>query len=128
MAESLWGAIAEPALVQSPLFIIREQAGILTTATNGELFGQVIAVGTHQCVAAYGLDIVVPALENYTYSVAQLEFPPAHFYPATLRDSTRQTVHEVKDEQAFRAALREVLGSAQLRQVISKLRNAASAA
>lgn len=128
MAESLWGSLPEPALVDSPLFIIREQAGLLEKQTDGVLLGQVSSVGKYGDVAAYDLDIAVPALENYTYAVAQVEFPPAHLYPATLRDATLRAVYEVKDEQEFRTKLREVLASPPLREVISKLLTAASAA
>jgi hypothetical protein len=134
MVESLW-SIPATENVRPPLIIMKEQAAALTKQTKGSLVGSVEA-------AAYGdglkinLSVEVPALNNYRYHVLTYT-QPITMYPGRLASQmpvpsgktfSVRLGTEVKDEQEFIDALRQLLASEEVKQLLSSLLVQANAA
>jgi len=71
---------------------------------------------------AYDLEVRVPSLNNYAYTILSVAHP-MELYPLELsaqRPPTRLSCH---DDKEFEAALARVLGSSEIRHVLSRLRS-----
>ena len=78
--KNLWGNLEEIKIVKTPTAIVKEQAAILRAKTKGILMGSVVQVNAPKGWFAVRLDIEVPALNYYTYSVASI-LHPVKLYP-----------------------------------------------
>ncbi|MCA9115787.1 MAG: hypothetical protein KDA79_11940 [Planctomycetaceae bacterium] len=124
--KNLWGDLKDLPLMRTPRGILQEQAEILSTATEGILRGR---VDERQCqdnngALSYDLDIVVPSLNSYTYTLLTIEHPielfPVHVYSLSFKPTTCET------EEEFEAAIENILSSSKVRQVLSSLLSQAS--
>lgn len=146
--KNLWGELPSSQTRRNPYSILKEQANVLGEITNGLLVGEVkhlpppiieapppallagriparkILTGEDKEPDFYaGLKIVVPALNNYKYSVLQIKYP-IQFYPLRLVDlANEEHLYSCSDEEAFERALEEVLSSEKVRGVIDALLN-----
>jgi len=122
--KSLWGDLSQPEIVRTPFTILKEQAAILSKATNGLLVGDVERFqnqGQQNVVSTLVLRVVAPSLDNYNYSVLEVTHN-IKLYPLKLRNSATPGYEKQCDsEEAFEEALGEILSSAEVRKVISAL-------
>jgi hypothetical protein len=125
MPKNLWGDLSALETVRSPKKILLEQAAALTAATKGILVGEVDARDAVGGFFAYDLDITVPTLNNYVYTVLSVRHP-LELYPVTVLTSKPPRTVSCSDEQEFETTLETILGSAEVRNVLSRLRSQAS--
>jgi hypothetical protein len=119
--KSLWGELPKNVEVRTPFLILKEQASILTQKTNGLLIGDVARISSHDPDFWVILRIKVPALNSYTYSVAEVKYPP-QIYPLTIRDLNEPgSPVKCSSEEEFEAALSQILSSDPVKRVISTL-------
>ncbi len=119
--KNLWGPLPESVEVRTPTQILKEQAAALENMTRGGLQGRV-RVGTEpDGNFVLDLDIVAPALGNYSYNV----FRASHgisIYPVTITPSGKSYRWvECPDEESFEKALGERLASEDVRRAIATL-------
>lgn len=120
--KNLWGEIPKNVEVRTPFLILKEQASILTQMTNGLLIGEVDRrPSLEQTLFSVRLRIKTPILNNYTYSVVEVKYPPK-LYPLKIRDFTDYEKEvECSSEEEFEAALSKILSSDAVKTVISTL-------
>lgn len=119
MTNSFW-VVPDQVKIKTPLALLREQASALTDMTKGLLVGEVKSGEVGGRYLAVRLDITVPALNAYKYSVLEYIQPPLIF-PGTLYDRMRDEQIEIFDEYGFAEALRTILSSDAAQRVIEAL-------
>lgn len=140
--KNLWGTLPNGESDQpTPKSVLKDQAEFLTKMTNGSLVGEVGKIThTHQSglrlvaqqpspVIVDSLKIKVPALDDYIYGVAQIEYKLPKTYPVTLinlADPDEETKQYLTLEE-FEAGLEAVLTSEQVRNVVRILLEQAEA-
>ncbi|MBW4514016.1 MAG: hypothetical protein KME11_02170 [Timaviella obliquedivisa GSE-PSE-MK23-08B] len=118
--KSLWGDLSKPDIVRTPFTILKEQAAILSEATDGLLVGDVRRI-QNQEKQNIELRVVAPSLDNYRYSILSV-IHDIKLYPLSLNNLANDTYHRQCDsEEAFEQALGEILSSPEVRKVISTL-------
>jgi hypothetical protein len=119
--ENFWGDLSELEIVRTPKNILMEQANFLTNATDGLLIGQVNDERTGFPVFRYSLDVRVPGLSNYIFTVLSiahyLELYPVEVY-LTFK---RETMTECETQDEFESLLKEILASKDVRLILSRL-------
>src|ERR1700681_3385891 len=68
--KNLWGQLPPTEEIRTPTQIIKEQASALADLTRGTLQGSVSVRATSDQFVI-NLDIVAPAIDNYTYNVLE---------------------------------------------------------
>jgi hypothetical protein len=130
--EDFWPELA-PALVVTPASILKTQATALSRKTIGLLQGEVRTWANegniyHQFV------VVVPALENYRYSILRIHHG-APVYPVYVDEAPTVAAEEqftgfivgryksdvLPDDGNFRRWLREALASADTKRILESL-------
>ncbi len=118
-----------------PNRILQEQAEVLSKKTQGFLYGRLTNVkfdpdGASSCYdLATVFDIVVPQLDNYSYTLLIVYSRPESDYPVavtvekTLVDDELSFApqYECKDEASFIQALQEILSSSDVNRKIQIL-------
>ncbi len=121
--KDLWGELPTQDLVRDPYTILREQAALLGKKTENLLEGRVRRRRRQSGGFMLYLDIVVPTLDNYSYTVLTVTHG-LELYPVKMKDqgyTTEAELKEYKDENQFVEALGEILISNQVRKVITNL-------
>ena len=124
--KSLWGDLPIENTIRTPYVILKEQASILTKATNGLLFGRVsrrsIQDKNHSKYNFYcWLDIAVPSINNYSILIVEMSYPNT-FYPVEISTPVIDHVfEECHSEEALDSILGQILSSNEVRRVISGL-------
>lgn len=122
--KNLWGNLPDPETIRTPYTILKEQASILTEITKGLLIGEVSINNQKDNVFTAILRIKAPSLNNYTYSVIQIE-QPIHLYPVTIANLFENRVgHRMarySSEEEFENALGQILSSQDIQRIISGL-------
>lgn len=116
MVESFW-TIPDVSTIRTPLSILREQASAITEQTKGALVGVAEARNTGPRLILQ-LDLTVPALNDYRYSVLRYS-QPIEMYPGTLFAGDRGV--QVGDEQSFIEGVKAVLSSSEMTKVLASL-------
>ena len=120
--KDLWGAV-QVAGTQTPLSIMREQAALLGPKTDHLVEAQVETRAFGR-MFVHSFNLVVPALDNYTYQLFQVGHG-AELYPVQLLLQVEPfVVHgsgEIRDEAEFIHWLEQRLSSAQTLKIISNL-------
>src|SRR5262245_22267290 len=117
MSTNLWGNLGNISVPRTPLSILKEQAKILTQETSGLLEGRVFSSTVqYEDRFLHTLDIVVPALNDYSYTVAQISHD-IDLYPVTVASQSKKA--ECQDEEEFIDALAAVLTSSKTKTVIA---------
>ncbi|MBZ9817447.1 hypothetical protein [Mesorhizobium sp. CA7] len=119
MTNSFW-VIPDEIKIKTPLALLREQASALTTMTKGLLVGEVKTGELGGRYITVRLDITVPSLNAYRYTVLEYIQPPLIF-PGTLYDRIRDEQSEAFDEYGFTQAVRNILSSEQAQRIIEAL-------
>ncbi len=142
--ENLWGNLPVED-VRTPHVILREQASILTKATDGLLVGKVIKekfkniqlpssglIGhlktsvSQETQDKYSfisrLEITVPSINNYSISIVQIDYP-LKMYPLRIRSSITDEYQykECQTESEFNERLAKILSSADVKRIIAGL-------
>ena len=121
--ENLWGALPQPDQRRSPKQILREQAAILSDATKNTLEGEVLTYHEKDAQGRIVLMLAInaPTLGNYRFDVLTVHFDPLLFYPAAIGDKFTDQFIRVSSEEELVKALRTILQSPRLREVIAAL-------
>jgi len=122
--KSLWGDLSQPEIVRTPFTILKEQAAILSKATNGLLVGDVEraqSTGQQNVFSILVLRVIAPSLDGYSYSILEVNHD-IRLYPLNLRNLTGdENSKQCDSEETFEQALGEILSSPAVRKVISAL-------
>jgi hypothetical protein len=129
MAQNLWPDV-ESDTVLTPVAILRQQADLLGQKTKKVVTARVSG-GPDDIVSgpsplrtrpgfAYTLSLVAPALDNYAYDILRVRHG-MQIYPVQVSDLVRNKELEAATERKFLAALGEVLGSPEIKNVIQVL-------
>jgi hypothetical protein len=121
MAKNLWGDLSSLAVVRTPKTMLEEQASLLTKATEGLLVGAVQDEG-RSGIFHYSLNVIVPALNNYTYEILRVNYP-LEMYPLQLFCERPPISGTFGSEEAFEGAIEDILSSDEVRRVLSYLKS-----
>ena len=122
-SKNLWGDLESLKPFRTPTTVLKEQAGSLSSATNGVLRGK---VGIDRTTNRFEivLSIVAPALNNYEFNVVYVRHG-IEVYPADVKASYPVDKGgnwlQCKTEDALVIALASILGSAKVKRVIQSL-------
>ncbi len=128
--KNLWGDLPVEKNIRTPYIILKEQASILTEATNGILVGNVLKKANDDesnpqvtCV----LEIKVPSINNYSISIVGLLYPMLTIYPAKIMNIVKDTIvnDNCQNEESIHEFLGKILSSEEVRRIISALLNEA---
>lgn len=120
MSANLWGDIPKAENLRTPLFLLREQADVLTKATEGVLIGAVSTTAREGGKLDHYLSIVAPALNRYSYTVISVSHG-VMIYPATVTDLSKPKSYVVNDEAGLSVIMQSILSSEQTHKVVAGL-------
>jgi hypothetical protein len=127
MVESFW-TIPDVISARTPVRILREQAAALTEQTKGALVGVVETDrGQFSVNLEVKLEISVPALNDYRFRLLTYHQPVEIIYPGTL-ETADGNLREIPDENSFISAIKAVLSSELVKNVLISLLSQATAA
>lgn len=106
--------------LKTPILMLKEQASELTDATDGILVGHVAASTAANDALNIELIIKVPALGGYQYTVLTYE-QPITIYPGRIYSPALNSIYRINDDAAFISALKDVIQSPQISQVVKGL-------
>jgi len=125
MAKNLWGDLSALEAVRSPKGVLQEQASALTEATKRLLVGVVSEREEYGGYFGYDLDVKVPTLNNYVYTVLTIRHS-VDLYPVEIRAQRPPIQASCDNETDFERALESILGSTEVRNVLARLRSQAT--
>lgn len=120
---NLWGNLPLAEDFRPPISILREQANKLTHLTAGLLEGEVSPVKSSlykDKPLSFRLNIVVPALESYSFAVLRV-YHSILLYPVLIKDVVNDIIYECEDEDYFVISIEKILTSASVHRAISAL-------
>ncbi|MCI0639749.1 MAG: hypothetical protein L0Y72_18355 [Gemmataceae bacterium] len=123
-ATDLWPDFQAPEAVNSPVFLLKEQAAKLKEKTKGLVLAGLRPASAPDGSFWVGFDLYSPALGEYTYRLFAITYPP-EFVPVTLSDADGARKVETLDQ--FKALLESVLRSPRTKQVIEAIMAQATA-
>lgn len=119
--KSFWGNLNELEIVRTPKKILQEQASFLTTATEASLIGQVDDQRTMVPDFTYSLEVRVPSLNNYTFTLLSIEHS-LELYPLEVkRYALAEPSIRCSNQAAFESLLEGYLSSKEVKSILSKL-------
>jgi cytochrome c-type biogenesis protein CcmH/NrfG len=65
---------------------------------------------------------MVPVLNNYVYQIMTVQYPLLTIWPAYIQSNVTDEEIEATNEEQFNEALRKILSSTEMQQVIGALR------
>jgi hypothetical protein len=110
----LWGEI-EATQIRTPLVILREQAALLGTKTKN-LVEASVKTHANGDAFAHNFNLVVPALDNYTYNLFTITHGPSIYPISVLYKST-----QFETEQEFIEWLGAKLSSPDTKRIVANL-------
>ena len=121
---NLWPDFQAPEAVNSPVFLLKEQAAALQQKTKGLVLAGLRPASAPDGSFWVGFDLYSPALGEYNYRLFQVTYPP-QFFPVTLTDAdgprTAQNLAE------FKMILQGALQSPRTKQVVEAIMAQATA-
>ena len=118
---SLWGDLTRLQQIRTPKTILVEQANILNQATKGVVRAEVASSGAGPAPnLSHALNLVAPALGNYTYTVATV-IHDINIYPCKLLNPIVNRVEDCADEADLKRKLAAVLSDPKTLRVIESL-------
>ncbi len=140
--KNLWGDLPVEEF-RTPHVVLREQAAILTEATDGLLVGKVIKEKFNNILFTPSkdvrieftgedlpdkytftsrLEIIVPSINNYSISIAQIDYP-LKMYPLRIMSTVTDDYqyHACKTEDELNKQLAEILSSSEVKRIIAGL-------
>jgi hypothetical protein len=127
--EDLWPDLT-PAAIITPASILKTQAAVLSQKSKGLLQGEVES-WTHENDVHHQLVVVVPALDNYRYTLIKLHHSLT-IYPVFIDESpvpreqedewsNINRAYKLQDEDSFRNWLRTILAAPQTIRILQNL-------
>jgi len=116
----MWGSLEDTEIVRTPTAILRGQAEILGKVTKKLLEGEVDVSTTRGGTFYIDLDITVPNLENYSYTVLRVKHSML-IYPLEIGKTVDGKDYVCDNEEEFIGDLGTILSSKEMRTVISAL-------
>lgn len=121
--EDFWPDLS-PATLRTPASILKTQATALSTKTKGLLGGEV-ETWTYKDLIYHRFYIVVPALDNYRYSLFRIHHPPTLF-PVSIDEEPRADITQMlpidlRDEEQLQSWLKACLNSRETRRILESL-------
>ncbi len=120
ITRNMWGDLQATQVIETPLAYVQEQANLLTQNTNGVLMGGV-RKGQFEKRMMLDLDIVVPNLNGYRYTVLSVIHNPVEIYPLTIMDHVNEDECKCETEAVFLGKLEEILSSERVHKVVEML-------
>ena len=121
---SLWPDFQAPEAINSPVFLLKEQAAALEQQTHGLVRAGLRPASTPDGSFWVGFDLYSPALGEYAYRLFEVTYP-LEFFPITL--TAGDTVHTAQTLDQFRTHLESVLQSPRTRQIVEAIMAQATA-
>jgi hypothetical protein len=119
-SKNLWGDLRNFETIRTPKAILEEQARYLTDATGGLLVGNVDPRAQSPSAFAYDLDVQVPSLNNYVYTVLSISHD-VDLYPVVIKCSKPIVRLDCEDQQQFEVSIGSILASPEVKHVLSAL-------
>jgi hypothetical protein len=116
---NLWGDLPLEATVKTPVSILKEQASLLTKATNGVLEGQVTSNNSGADINLR-LRIIAPALGQYAFSILVVSHK-IFLYPAQITDLANSVAYHCDNEEGFIGVVGKILKSPAVHSAIASL-------
>ena len=94
----LWPDFQAPEAINSPVFLLKEQAAALQKKTRGLVLAGLRPAAAPDGSFWVGFDLYSPALGEYSYRLFEVTYPP-EFFPITLTangSKTAQTLEQFK--------------------------------
>lgn len=122
--KNLWGDLPLEDNIRTPYVILKEQASLLTEATNGLLIGTVSrrkysmkSQDGLECI----LEIKVPSINNYSIAIVAIWYPIT-LYPSIITSLvTDDKEKECHTEEEMDQVLGKILSSKGVKRIISGL-------
>jgi hypothetical protein len=121
MPKNLWGDLTSLEVVRTPKTVLEEQANLLTKATKGVLFG-VVEDASYPGQFQYNLDVRVPSLNNYSYTILSVSHS-LDLFPLRLRAERPATDVKIDSDDQFEDLLERILSSSEVRSALSRLKS-----
>lgn len=103
----------------TPVAVIREQASLLGELTNGLVRGAVHTSGSDLVV--HELNLIVPALNNYTYTLLFVRHDPLTLYPVYIGVPAWAEGGQAENEAEFTELLEQYLRDERTQSVLRSL-------
>lgn len=118
----LWGENPQPE-IPKPVEILMEQASFLEKKTENQLKGHVLSTARPRGSESFNylLEIVVPALDDYSFGVLRTSFELIPIYPVDVEDLAHDKEYTCNDEDHLIDVLKRILSSDEVRKVIQRL-------
>ncbi len=123
-ATDLWPDFQAPEAVNSPIFLLKEQAAKLQEKTRGLVLAGLRPASAPDGSFWVGFDLYSPALGEYTYRLFEVTYPP-EFFPVTV--TIGDTGETAQDQHQFKGLLELVLRSSRTKQVVEAIMAQATA-
>lgn len=123
-ATDLWPDFQAPEAINSPVFLLKEQAAQLKQKTKGLVLAGLRPASAPDGSFWVGFDLYSPALGEYTYRLFEVTYP-TQFFPITLTGATGAQTAETLEQ--FKGLLESVLRSQRTKQVVEAIMAQATA-
>jgi hypothetical protein len=118
MAADLWPVFTPPTGVKAPVYVLKEQATLLSSKTQKIVRGFVQSIPSGGRSFAYLLELSSPALPGYSFNLLTLSYP-LDFYPLSL--TAFDETHIANDEGEFRDMLARVFQDPRTKQIVEAI-------
>jgi hypothetical protein len=123
-ATDLWPDFQAPEAINSPVFLLKEQAAQLKQKTKGLVLAGLRPASAPDGSFWVGFDLYSPALGEYTYRLFEVTYP-TQFFPITLTGATGAQTAQTLEQ--FKGLLESVLRSQRTKQVVEAIMAQATA-
>ena len=119
--KNLWGDLPVEETIRTPYVMLKEQANLLTEATNGLLIGEVCKYTTPNNLIACYLEIKAPSIDNYTITILELSYDATIFPVSIIGIYSYKSGIECNTEEELETMLGKILSSQEVRRIIASL-------
>jgi hypothetical protein len=119
-----WPDFQVPESIDSPVFLLKEQAAKLRQKTKGLVLAGLRPASTPDGSFWIGFDLYSPALGEYSYRLFEVMYP-TEFFPLTLTEGEK--AHTAQNLEQFNVLLSSVLRSPRTKQVVEAIMAQATA-
>ena len=117
---SLWGELPVDIKIETPLSILKAQAAILSKVSGGLLEGKVSKYENREYQLSHELQIVVPALGNYSLAVVSIQHQIT-LYPVTVYANLENKEWACDDAEELKEQLGFILQGESVRRAVGAL-------
>ena len=120
----LWPDFQAPETINSPVYLLKEQAAALRKKTKGLVLAGLRPASAPDGSFWVGFDLYSPALGEYAYHLFEVTYA-AEFFPVTLTGVNGAQTAQTPDQ--FKTLLKSVLRSPRTKQVVEAIMAQATA-